>query len=160
MERRRFFAVIGGVMGGGLGFRPAYAETRKPPSVDLVEIVSKSTPEERIDFVFDRDPTPQEVEDIKSFVWQEAILSGEDPQRWMDLAACESGFDPRAINRRSGAMGLVQFIPDTWNRAVQFYGDVELHPFNPVQNVRVGIFWKKMTNWSQWSCSSLNRARR
>ncbi|MEK7521316.1 MAG: lytic transglycosylase domain-containing protein [Patescibacteria group bacterium] len=154
MERRRFLAIFGG-LSSGLASRTAFAETEELPQVDPLETFP-TTPEERINFVFDRDPTPSEVEDVKFVLWQEAVMNGENPQRWLDRARCESEFKPKAVNGWSGAMGILQFIPDTWNRAVAryivVYGPQTLHPFNPVHNIRVGIFWKKITNEKQWSC--------
>lgn len=37
------------------------------------------------------------------------------PPRWEDVVACESGGNPNAVNPYSGAAGLYQFMPGTWD---------------------------------------------
>ena len=50
----------------------------------------------------------------------------------------ESGGDPRAVNRRSGASGLGQFLPSTWRTTPQ--GKAGLSVFDPAAN-RAAVAW-------------------
>jgi soluble lytic murein transglycosylase-like protein len=44
-----------------------------------------------------------------------AAFAGHPGLGWaLRVAACESGFNPYAVNRYSGASGLFQFLPSTW----------------------------------------------
>lgn len=66
---------------------------------------------------------------------------GVQPEIVVAIIEHESGGDPDAVNSTSGAMGLMQIMPGTWEAQVSAIDAVgiELYPFNPVDNVYVGI---------------------
>lgn len=66
---------------------------------------------------------------------------GVQPEIVVAIIEHESGGDPDAVNSTSGAMGLMQIMPGTWGAQVSAIDAVgiELYPFNPVDNVYVGI---------------------
>src|SRR5207237_5736505 len=58
---------------------------------------------------------------------------GAGAQQWaLRVAKCESGYNPNAVNRGSGASGLFQFMPSTWRSMPQGGQSV----FNPVANAQ------------------------
>lgn len=76
-------------------------------------------------------------------VWLSDICDeyGVQPEIVIAIIEHESGGNPDAVNSTSGAMGLMQIMPGTWEAqvsAIDVVG-VELYPFNPVDNVYVGI---------------------
>lgn len=66
---------------------------------------------------------------------------GVQPEIVIAIIEHESGGNPDAVNSTSGAMGLMQIMPGTWEAQVSAIDavGVELYPFNPVDNVYVGI---------------------
>lgn len=76
-------------------------------------------------------------------VWLSDVCDeyGVQPEIVVAIIEHESGGNPDAVNSTSGAMGLMQIMPGTWEAqvsAIDVVG-VELYPFNPVDNVYVGI---------------------
>lgn len=76
-------------------------------------------------------------------VWLSDVCDeyGVQPEIVIAIIEHESGGNPDAVNSTSGAMGLMQIMPGTWEAqvsAIDVVG-VELYPFNPVDNVYVGI---------------------
>lgn len=76
-------------------------------------------------------------------VWLSDVCDeyGVQPEIVVAIIEHESGGDPDAVNSTSGAMGLMQIMPGTWEAQVSAIDavGVELYPFNPVDNVYVGI---------------------
>ena len=76
-------------------------------------------------------------------VWLSDVCNeyGVRPEIVVAIIEHESGGDPNAVNSASGAMGLMQIVPGTWEAQVSLIDvvGVELYPFNPVDNVYVGI---------------------
>ena len=76
-------------------------------------------------------------------VWLSDVCNeyGVRPEIVVAIIEHESGGDPNAVNSVSGAMGLMQIVPGTWEAQVSLIDvvGVELYPFNPVDNVYVGI---------------------
>lgn len=56
---------------------------------------------------------------------QQAIAAGVDPFLWLSIVSKESGFDPTAVNPKSGACGYAQIYP-----CIQL---------NPTQNIQEGL---------------------
>ena len=48
----------------------------------------------------------------------------------------ESAFIPSAVNKRSGAAGLTQFMPNTWNDYRKFANNPNADPYNPEEAVK------------------------
>lgn len=76
-------------------------------------------------------------------VWLSDVCDeyGVQPEIVVAIIEHESGGNPDAVNSTSGAMGLMQIMPGTWEAQVSAIDAVgiELYPFNPVDNVYVGI---------------------
>jgi len=62
----------------------------------------------------------------------------------VDVASCESGLNPYAVNESSGAAGLFQLMPFHWFQ--------KFDPFDPWANSRYAFQLSSGgTNWSAWS---------
>lgn len=76
-------------------------------------------------------------------VWLSDVCDeyGVQPEIVIAIIEHESGGNPDAVNSTSGAMGLMQIMPGTWEAQISAIDAVgiELYPFNPVDNVYVGI---------------------
>jgi hypothetical protein len=74
---------------------------------------------------------------------------GAGAQQWaLRVAKCESGYNPNAVNRGSGASGLFQFLPSTWASMPQHNQSV----FNPVANAQAAAVLYQRSGPNQWSC--------
>jgi soluble lytic murein transglycosylase-like protein len=74
---------------------------------------------------------------------------GAGAQQWaLRVAKCESGYNPNAVNRGSGASGLFQFMPATWASMPQHSQSV----FNPVANAQAAAVLYARSGPNQWSC--------
>jgi soluble lytic murein transglycosylase-like protein len=74
---------------------------------------------------------------------------GAGAQQWaLRVAKCESGYNPNAVNRGSGASGLFQFMPATWASMPQHNQSV----FNPVANAQAAAVLYARSGPNQWSC--------
>jgi soluble lytic murein transglycosylase-like protein len=74
---------------------------------------------------------------------------GAGAQQWaLRVAKCESGYNPNAVNRGSGASGLFQFMPATWASMPQHGQSV----FNPVANAQAAAVLYARSGPNQWSC--------
>jgi Transglycosylase SLT domain len=74
---------------------------------------------------------------------------GPGAQQWaLRVAKCESGYNPNAVNRSSGASGLFQFLPSTWASLPQHNQSV----FNPVANSQAAAVLYQRSGPNQWSC--------
>lgn len=82
--------------------------------------------------------------------WLEAVcgISDVDPAIVRAIIERESGWQPDAVNPETGAMGLMQIMPGTWEAQVtemsRYFGlspaELALDPVDPYDNVRVGIW--------------------
>lgn len=77
------------------------------------------------------------------------------------ILGCESNGDPDAYNPYSGASGLFQFLPSTWESTAPKAGYPDASPFEPEPNVasaawlanryqELGLYY-----WQAWSCRRL-----
>jgi Transglycosylase SLT domain len=74
---------------------------------------------------------------------------GAGAQQWaLRIAKCESGYNPNAVNRSSGASGLFQFMPSTWARLPWAGQSV----FNPVANAQAAAYYYQHSGPGPWSC--------
>jgi hypothetical protein len=64
------------------------------------------------------------------------------------IAACESGYNPYAVNRSSGAAGLFQFMPATWAHSPW----AAQSPFDPVANSQAAAWLYARSGPGQWVC--------
>lgn len=82
--------------------------------------------------------------------WLEAVcgIYEVDPALVRAIIELESGGQPDAVNPTSGAMGLMQIVPATWDAQVAemhlYFGTTPemkpMDPFDPYDNVRVGLW--------------------
>ena len=82
--------------------------------------------------------------------WLEAVcgIYEVDPALVRAIIDKESGWQPDAVNPETGAAGLMQIMPRTWDAQVtemsRFFGlspaELALDPVDPYDNVRVGIW--------------------
>jgi phage shock protein A len=85
---------------------------------------------------------------------QDIILAAFAPlgggaQQWaLRIAKCESGYNPNAVNRSSGASGLFQFMPATWAHLPWANQSV----FNPVANAQAAAYYYQHSGPGPWSC--------
>ena len=68
----------------------------------------------------------------------ESVDKQFDPLFVLAVIEVESNYDHEAVSP-TGAKGLMQVIPSTWNLVTERYGLGRLEKFNPVNSVRVGI---------------------
>jgi len=70
----------------------------------------------------------------------------------LQVARCESGLNPRAYNP-SGATGLFQIMPSTWN-GTPFQPYTWAKATNPWFNIQAAyaIFRQDGSRWQQWTC--------
>lgn len=76
---------------------------------------------------------------------------GPEAQAWaLRVAKCESGYNPNAVNRYSGASGLFQFMPSTWTHTP--FGGQSV--FDPVANAEAAAWYYNATGRTggPWSC--------
>jgi hypothetical protein len=74
---------------------------------------------------------------------------GAGAQQWaLRIAKCESGYNPNAVNRSSGASGLFQFMPSTWAHLPWAGQSV----FNPVANAQAAAYYYQHSGAGPWQC--------
>jgi len=68
----------------------------------------------------------------------------------LNVARCESGFNPSAFNAGSGASGVFQFLRSTW--ATTSYAGYS--PFNASANIHAAyqVFSRDGFSWREWQC--------
>jgi soluble lytic murein transglycosylase-like protein len=90
--------------------------------------------------------------DIESVIRAAAARWGADPNQLLRVAWCESKYNPYAVNTRSGASGLFQFMPATWaaNSVRAGYGGASV--FDPVASANTAAYMFARGQAWQWSC--------
>lgn len=90
--------------------------------------------------------------DIESVIRAAAATWGADPNQLLRVAWCESHYNPYAVNSRSGAAGLFQFMPATWaaNSVRAGYGGASV--FDPVASANVAAYMFAHGQAAQWTC--------
>lgn len=82
----------------------------------------------------------------------EAGIAAGLPRGWAyRVAWCESRYAPWARNRRSGAMGLYQFMPSTWRTTPQ--GRAGYDPYDPYANALAAAWLYRTYGPRQWVCT-------
>jgi hypothetical protein len=66
------------------------------------------------------------------------------------IAFCESTYNPNAVNAASGAKGLFQFLPSTW-QGTPF---ASASPFDPRANAQAAAWLLQTYGPSQWECQA------
>jgi hypothetical protein len=94
-------------------------------------------------------PPPAAGGSIQQIILDAFAPLGAGAQQWaLRVARCESGYNPNAVNRSSGASGLFQFLPSTWASLPQHNQSV----FNPVANAQAAAVLNQRSGPNQWSC--------
>jgi soluble lytic murein transglycosylase-like protein len=90
--------------------------------------------------------------DIESLIGSAAAAWGADPNQLLRVAWCESRYNPYAVNARSGAAGLFQFMPATWaaNSVRAGYGGASV--FDAAASANVAAYMFRNGQAAQWSC--------
>jgi soluble lytic murein transglycosylase-like protein len=83
---------------------------------------------------------------IKQIIWAAGHKYNVSYSWLLSVAECESGLDPTAVNRSSGASGLFQFMPAT------FYGHGGTDIWNPTQQADIAAKMFSIGESSEWVC--------
>jgi soluble lytic murein transglycosylase-like protein len=76
------------------------------------------------------------------------VFGQSDGLTWaLRVAHCESHYDPGAVNQASGATGLFQFMPSTWNG--YFAG---WNIWDPVSQAQAALAFYQRGWTDQWEC--------
>lgn len=97
-------------------------------------------------------PAPRPVSEWTSLV--SAYFAPEDVELALRVISCESGGDPNAQNRRSGAAGLFQHIPRYWEPRAAAVGMAGASIFDPVANVAAAAWLVATEGWRPWAASA------
>ena len=77
-----------------------------------------------------------------------AVFGNSPGLSWaLRVANCESHYNPLAVNRSSGASGLFQFMPATWN--ANFPGQ---NIWDPMAQARGALVFYNAGRQSAWTC--------
>jgi hypothetical protein len=77
-----------------------------------------------------------------------AVFGSSPGLTWaLRVANCESHYNPLAVNRYSGASGLFQFMPSTWN--ANFPGQ---NIWDPMAQARGALVFYNAGRQSAWTC--------
>lgn len=77
-----------------------------------------------------------------------AVFGNSPGLSWaLRVAKCESGYNPRAVNPSSGASGLFQFMPSTWN--ANFPGQ---NIWDPYAQAHAALVFYNEGRQSAWTC--------
>jgi len=91
---------------------------------------------------------PPSIQDIIKEAFQPL---GDQSVDWAEkIAFCESTYDPNAVNASSGAQGLFQFLPSTW-QGTPF---ASASPFDPSANAQAAAWLLQTYGSSQWECQA------
>lgn len=99
---------------------------------------------------------PPAVEQWRGLV--EAYFPSNRVEEALRIIGCESNGDPNALNPYSGASGLFQFLPSTWETTAPKAGFPDASPFEPEANTgsaawlanryqELGYYY-----WHPWNC--------
>jgi hypothetical protein len=90
--------------------------------------------------------------DIEAMIRAAAGAWGADASQLLRVAWCESRYNPSAINARSGASGLFQFMPATWAANSVRAGYAGASVFDPAASANVAAYMFARGQAAQWSC--------
>lgn len=94
-------------------------------------------------------PAPADIEKV---IRAAAATWGADPTQLLRVAWCESRYNPLALNARSGASGLFQFMPRTWAANSVRAGYSGASVFDPVASANVAAYMFRNGQAWQWAC--------
>lgn len=120
----------------------------------LAAAVRVETPSALAQSVPAADDTPAaqpDVVDVKALIVAAAHQWGLDEQWMLDVAWCESRFDPQAIGP-GGAAGVFQILPETWKWASERSGHPGASPLDAAANVEVAAWLMASQGKGAWGC--------
>ncbi len=85
---------------------------------------------------------------IVDIITEAANKYGQNPASMIAIARCESGLNPQAYNRSSGASGLFQFLPGTW-RTTPF---ASYSIFDPWASANAAAWMWSQGRRGEWVC--------
>ena len=71
-------------------------------------------------------------------------------QQALCVAYHESGYDPDAVNKDSGAAGVFQWMPQIWPPMSDAAGWKDASVFDPRANIGVAAWAVDQYGWSPW----------
>jgi soluble lytic murein transglycosylase-like protein len=88
--------------------------------------------------------------EVENAIRYAAETTGVDYDKLLDMAFVESGYNPNAVNTKSKAIGLFQFVPNTWKGMIKNYGEqyplLTSGPTDPFANALAGaLLYKENT---------------
>lgn len=98
-----------------------------------------------------------ELGPIQTIIVDAANKYGTDPVHMLNIAKCESTFNPNAgatvpVWNGEKAQGLFQFIPSTWARMSAQAGYTGASVFDPVANANVAAWAFANGHSGEWEC--------
>jgi hypothetical protein len=137
------------------------ATQARPRSAPIREILKASALEERPapEVVMPAPPPPKPAVPVGTFTLPPgsggdglaaiyAVFGNSPGLSWaLRVANCESHYNPLAVNRSSGASGLFQFMPSTWN--ANFPGQ---NIWDPYAQARGALAFYNAGRQSAWTC--------
>jgi hypothetical protein len=136
-------AAIAGGAGMMMAF-PAPTYSPNPPPVEIPQPSPQETAmENAVKSVDDILTLEMDIDPIRRMKLAETIViesqtHGFDPLFVLAMIKVESGFNHEAVSP-TGAKGLMQVIPGTWNLVVKKYRLGRMDKFDPIHNAMVGI---------------------
>jgi hypothetical protein len=88
--------------------------------------------------------------EVENAIRYAAETTDVDYDKLLDMAFVESGYNPNAVNTKSKAIGLFQFVPNTWKGMIKNYGEqyplLTSGPTDPFANALAGaLLYKENT---------------
>ena len=114
------------------------------PAVTVAAPTSAPTPARPSGTPFQRSGALDQIE-VRQLV--ERHFQGDEVNRAMRVAWCESGFNPSLVDATTGATGLFPIDPETWRRLAG-----ASDPTDPERNVRVAALIVAERGWTYWAC--------
>ena len=122
---------------------PSVAPTAAPPAAQPAPVRAVPAPAQKPAFT---PPPPGSGGDGLAAIY--AVFGNSPGLSWaLRVANCESHYNPLAVNRSSGASGLFQFMPSTWN--ANFPGQ---NIWDPMAQARGALVFYNAGRQSAWTC--------
>ena len=93
-------------------------------------------------------PLRADTQWVVALITAAARRYGQSPAAMVAVARCESGLNPRAVNRVSGAAGLFQFMPRTWCTTPYARASV----FDAAANANAAAWMWSVGRRHEWVC--------
>ncbi len=93
-------------------------------------------------------PAAMDTSSIVNIITAAALRYGQSPEAMLAVAQCESGLNPYAVNPISGAAGLFQFLPSTWQTTPYAAASV----FDAEANANAAAWMWSVGRRHEWVC--------